>query len=402
LLIAMALLGFGRGGRGRTVTAEFTDVRGLVAGAQVRLAGVPVGSVTAIRLGPDDWPRVTLALDGGVALHADARAAVRLLSLSGEHNRYVSIEQGSGPALPARAVIPRAQTTSPVELDAALTTFDPPTRTAIARALTGMSSTLHGDGPAIAATLAAAARALQQVQGLAGDVGIDGAALQTLVAATDRLSTTLAGHSNTLAAAVGSSSRITHAVANRATALSAGIADLPAGLDTARTALVHVRALISPAALLLRTAGPALLELPATAARVDRATRVAPPALGQAERLALAAPSAARDFSPVLREAAPLLRLLIPILKRSTPMLDQLRVRLPDAFSFFANWADFTSNYDANGHAARAGIVLSPTPDKVLSPSSNAAGQLQPPYLRTPGALEGQPWSDYAKSFVTR
>ena len=81
-------------------------------------------------------------------------------------------------------------------------------------------------------------------------------------------------------------------------------------------------------------------------------------------------------------------------------MLDQLRVRFPDLFSFFANWADFTSNYDANGHGARVGIVLPPTPTTVLSPSSDGAGQLAPPYLRTPGAMDGQPWSDYYKSFV--
>ena len=72
-------------------------------------------------------------------------------------------------------------------------------------------------------------------------------------------------------------------------------------------------------------------------------------------------------------------------------MLDELRVRLPDAFSFFANWADFTSNYDANGHGARVGIVL---------PSAPENDQLSPPYLRTPGTLEGQPWTDYRKSFV--
>jgi hypothetical protein len=112
------------------------------------------------------------------------------------------------------------------------------------------------------------------------------------------------------------------------------------------------------------------------------------------------APSAARTLQPVLEAAGPLLRVAIPVLRRLGPMLDQLRVRLPDAFSFFANWADFTSNYDSSGHAARVGIVLPPAPLNALSPSSDGPGQLAPPYLRTPGALEGQPWTDYWKSFV--
>jgi hypothetical protein len=103
---------------------------------------------------------------------------------------------------------------------------------------------------------------------------------------------------------------------------------------------------------------------------------------------------------PVLGFAGPLLRVLIPALRRVGPMLDQLRVRFPDAFSFFANWADFTSNFDANGHGARVGIVVPPAPTTTLSPSGHGAGQLAPPFLRTPGALEGHPWTRYWKSFV--
>jgi hypothetical protein len=102
----------------------------------------------------------------------------------------------------------------------------------------------------------------------------------------------------------------------------------------------------------------------------------------------------------VIRAAGPLLKVMTPVLRALGPMLDQARVRFPDAFSFFSNWADFTSNYDANGHAARVGIVLPPAPTNVLSPSSDGAGQLKPPYLRTPGALNGQPWTSYAQSFV--
>ncbi|MEA2127059.1 MAG: hypothetical protein QOI80_3841, partial [Solirubrobacteraceae bacterium] len=89
-----------------------------------------------------------------------------------------------------------------------------------------------------------------------------------------------------------------------------------------------------------------------------------------------------------------------PVVERLGPMLDQARVRLPDFFSFFANWADFTGNYDANGHAARVGIVLPPTGTAEQSPDDTREGQLSKPYLRTPGALEGEPWKDFADSFV--
>jgi hypothetical protein len=44
--------------------------------------------------------------------------------------------------------------------------------------------------------------------------------------------------------------------------------------------------------------------------------------------------------------------------------------------------------------------VLPPASTKTLAPDSNGPGQLAPPYLRGPGSLEGQPWNDFAKSFV--
>jgi hypothetical protein len=81
-------------------------------------------------------------------------------------------------------------------------------------------------------------------------------------------------------------------------------------------------------------------------------------------------------------------------------MLDNARVRLPDFFSFFSNWADFTSNYDANGHGARVGLVLPPAPLNAIGPSENRSGALKAPFERTPGVLEGEPWTTFANTFV--
>jgi virulence factor Mce-like protein len=383
-----------------TVAAEFSDVRGLVEGAQVRLAGVPVGTVARIWLGPDGWPRAQLSIGDGVSMRATGTAAVRMASLSGEFNRYVSIVQGGGRPLQAGALIPRSRTTSPVEVDAALSTFDPATRAALKRTLSGLRVTLSGEGPALAATLRRAGAALTEVGQLSNQVQGDGASLRTLLSSAHTLAATLAARTPQLDAAVGQSASLMHTLAARSGAIATSVAALPQGLDATRTALARVKALAAPTTRLETDIGPAVAELPATAAELRDALVIARPALQRAATLARIAPGAATQFEPVLHAAGPLLALITPVLTRLGPMLDQLRVRLPDAFSFFANWADFTSNYDANGHAARVGIVLPPAPTNVLSPSSNGSGQLKPPYLRTPGSLEGQPWSDYFKSFV--
>jgi phospholipid/cholesterol/gamma-HCH transport system substrate-binding protein len=397
---AAAILVISSGPGRYTVRAEFTDVRGLVSGAQVRLAGVPVGQVGRIWLGRDGWPHAELSVDSDVRLRANARAAVRMSSLSAEWGAYVSVVQGDGLPLADGATIPRSRTTSPVQVDQALTTFDPATRAGLKRILGGLSDSLHGQGGALAASMQDGRAALSQVAQLAGAIGDDGTSLSLAVHSTRVIASTLAARRGRLADALDRTTRLLGTVAARASAIRASLTALPAGLDAAQSTLAHTRTLVSPAIRLLDEASPALAELPAASHELSSAMSAAGPTLTRAAQITAQAPAAARAAEPLLRAAGPLLTTMVPVLHGLGPMLDQLRVRLPDAFSFFANWADFTSNYDANGHAARVGIVLPPAPTNVLSPSSDGAGQLAPPYLRTPGSLEGQPWTDYFKSFV--
>lgn len=376
----------------RTVTAEFTDVRGLVVGAQVRLAGVPVGQVQRIWLGRDGWPRVDMAVDSDVS---PARAAVRMASLSGEFNRYVSVVQG-----PTTSFIPRSRTTSPVEVDQALSTFDPATERQLRVALRGLNTALAGQGPALAGTLRSSQVALTQVAGLADDVGGDGAELQLALRSTGAIARALAQAGPTLGQAVDRTSALLSTLAGRATVLGATVGRLPQALAATRRTLSRARRLIGPAEQLVRLATPAVRRLPRFSTELRDALVAGTPTLQHGAAITQEAPAAATAMLPVLRAAGPLLRVLVPVLRRIGPMLDQLRVRFPDAFSFFSNWADFTSNFDANGHGARVGIVIPPAPTQTLAPDSNGAGQLASPFLRTPGSLEGQPWKGYRKSFV--
>jgi ABC-type transporter Mla subunit MlaD len=356
------------------LTAEFNDVQGLVSGANVRLAGVDVGSVGRIWLGPDGWPRAQLDIDDDVSMRASGTAAVRVLSLSGEFNRYVSIVQGSGPPLSPGSLIPLRRTSSPVEVDQALGTFDPATRADLSAALGGFAGTLTGQGTSIAATLRDSQAALTEVGDAAEQVNGDGYELAQLLQSTDRFSSTLAARTPELSAAVDRGTSLLDVLANKATDISTSVSGIPPGLDSTDQALANARSLAAPATRLLNEAGPAFAELPATATELREALTAVRPALADASSVATVAPSAARTFAPVLRAAGPLLKVMTPVLR--------------------------ALNYDANGHAARVGIVLPPAPTNVLSPSSDGAGQLQPPYLRTPGALDGQPWTDYWKSFV--
>jgi len=76
-----------------TVVARFGSVSGLKDGAVVEIAGVKVGTVSAIRLDEKDYEaRVELAIDRDVKLQDDAIASIRTAGIIGD--RYVDITPG--------------------------------------------------------------------------------------------------------------------------------------------------------------------------------------------------------------------------------------------------------------------------------------------------------------------
>jgi len=103
------------------LTIEFTDVVDLVPQSQVKVADVPVGTVTDIAVGPDWTAQVTVLVNDDVALPPDARARVRTTSLLGE--KFVELRAPENPA-PGRiadgATIPLLRTGRAAEVEEVL------------------------------------------------------------------------------------------------------------------------------------------------------------------------------------------------------------------------------------------------------------------------------------------
>lgn len=102
---------------GFALTARFNSVSGLRVGADVEMAGVPVGRVTAITLDSDPMRRqaiVHLMLDTDMKLSADTIASVKTSGLIGD--KYVNLTPGgSEDILAAGDVI--EETESAVDLE---------------------------------------------------------------------------------------------------------------------------------------------------------------------------------------------------------------------------------------------------------------------------------------------
>lgn len=78
---------------GYTVSARFASVAGLRVGANVEIAGVPVGKVTEISLDKTTYDaNVVLHINKGVALSDDVIASVKTSGLIGD--KYIAIAPG--------------------------------------------------------------------------------------------------------------------------------------------------------------------------------------------------------------------------------------------------------------------------------------------------------------------
>ncbi|HZS15024.1 MAG TPA: MlaD family protein [Candidatus Dormibacteraeota bacterium] len=116
-----------------TVHAVFTDADGVPTAADVRVAGVQVGKVTAVAHDPNNpgFSVVTLQISNGnaVPVYSNGFAMVRPKTLLGE--KYIDLAVGNsaaGSAIPADGYIPVSHTSKDVENDEIFNAFDAQTR----------------------------------------------------------------------------------------------------------------------------------------------------------------------------------------------------------------------------------------------------------------------------------
>lgn len=123
-LLASTIASVGWGDR-ITYRAHFTDVTGLLAGDDIRIAGVRVGNVDEIRIVKRNTAEVEFSVDSEVRLATSTRATVRYRNLVGQ--RYVALTEGAGgtAALGEDGLIPVDQTEPALDLTALFNGFRP-------------------------------------------------------------------------------------------------------------------------------------------------------------------------------------------------------------------------------------------------------------------------------------
>lgn len=191
LVAAMLVVVFGefRFSSGNVYHANFSEASRLRAGQDVRIAGVPVGTVKALSLQPDNTVDVEFDVNGRYQLYTSTRAVIRYENLVGD--RYLEITSGPGELtkLPLGGTIVKANTAPALDLDALLGGLRPVLKGLDGSKINEVSSAvielLQGQGGALSSLLASTGSFTENLA--ARDQLIDGviANLNTVLASID-------------------------------------------------------------------------------------------------------------------------------------------------------------------------------------------------------------------------
>jgi phospholipid/cholesterol/gamma-HCH transport system substrate-binding protein len=116
IFLALGIFVAWPGRTGNKIVGYFSSAVGLYPGDQIRIVGVPVGEIASIEPRAEDV-KITMSVDSGVKVPADARAIIMSPNLVAARFIQLAPAYTSGPALPDGATIPLAHTAVPVEWD---------------------------------------------------------------------------------------------------------------------------------------------------------------------------------------------------------------------------------------------------------------------------------------------
>lgn len=410
LVIALASVLYAVTGSGSTreVRAVFDDVRGLIPGGDVTAGAVVVGTVTDVELNENDAPEVTMEINPDLELHKGAVANIRLASNAGAVNRAVDLTTGdpTQPELPDGAVLRGAQTDNPVDFDLAVSTLTPRVRSQIGRILGGLDDSLKGRGKDFDRALRHSGVTITETANLLAQVNEDGEALRDIVSQGNRVLGALATSPRDLGESVERTATLLRTTGNRQAELRSAVRDIGPALAGGRRLLDRLREAVPNTRALIADAGPVVDELRPFAKLIPPATRAAKPFFAESRRLVEDAPGQLARTRPLLRAAPPVLEATGPVAQRLNPVVDYMRVFAPEVVGFFSNITDSAAGFDQNGHMIRLAtqVISTPPPGPnngvTLGPSDCGPGLLAPPFSRTPGANECDPWDDFESSFI--
>jgi virulence factor Mce-like protein len=305
-----------------TFNVRLPGAAGLLDGADVRMSGVVIGQVTAVRRS-GTAARITAALDRRYApLRSDAHVIARSKSLLGE--AYLEVAPGSpgAPRLPEGGILAPGQAKPTQQLADVLDTFTPRARADLRAALRGLSRGVAGRGQDLNDTLGQAQQGTAALASLVGKLDVQRVALGRLVSSSGAIFDTLGEQQAALGTTIRAGEQIFRATASRDRELRSTVRALPPFLRRLRSAAAAIdgaSGVLDRAARSMQPAAAHIAPLLRNVRRYSPAARALledlPPVLDSGRRTLPAVERIARAAGPALVRSYPAFRELIPLMQ---------------------------------------------------------------------------------------
>jgi phospholipid/cholesterol/gamma-HCH transport system substrate-binding protein len=362
LVAALAIYLFAMRGSGHEYTLIFENAGQLVKGDNVQIGGRAVGSVKGIELTSHNQAAIRVNVKEPYApLREGTQAIIRLTSLSGIANRYVSLSPGpdASRTLDDHATLNTASTTTAVDLDQLFNTLDPKARADLQGVIEGSKTSLDGKGQQAAAGTEYFNPLLSSARRLVNETTADENALTRFIVSSSRTVTAIAERRDDLADLVGNANATTGAIASEQRALSQALTLLPTTLRRGNSTFVNLRATLDDLDPLVADSKPATKDLAPFLRELRPLVRDAKPTIADLSTV-LRRPGTDNDLVEATRKLPSFQKLASPAfssgtgaLKKGQPVLEFVRPYIPELVGWFRDFGVGAANYDANGHYAR-------------------------------------------------
>jgi phospholipid/cholesterol/gamma-HCH transport system substrate-binding protein len=381
-IVLIAVLLF-RGGDTHHYDLLFQNAGQLVKGDDVQVGGRRIGSIREITLTDDNRARVRVEIQEPYApLREGTTAVIRLTSLSGIANRYISLTPAPSSAkeLDDKSALPAGSTTDVVDLDQLFNALDPKARKDLQGVIQGFATQYDGRGKEAGQSAEYFNPFLSTSRRLVNQLTQDETALTDFIVNSSRAVTAVAEKRDDLASLVGNTNATAGAIGSENVALSQALGLLPTTLRRANTTFVNLRATLDDLDVLVAESKPATKDLAPFLRELRPLVRSARPTIRDLRKL-VTRPGTDNDLLDATRKLPRLQRVASPTfknsedaLRRSQPVLEFIRPYVPEITGWFHDFGQVTANYDANGHFAR----IQPMFNAFSFTDNEAGGVLRP------------------------
>ncbi|WP_064745472.1 MCE family protein [Pseudonocardia acaciae] len=325
---------------------------------EVRIAGVPVGLITASEPTDHHTSLVTLRIEPGHPIYDNAHVVLR--PVNPLNQMYITLNPGAPPAkeLPEGGVIPLAQTSRPVQPDEVLDKLDDRSRVALTSLLAESDNALANAPQTLGPDLKAADKSLKTLRPVVERLKVRHDNIQKLITALADISSALGHNDARLTSLVDSTQATLRTLAQRDAELSAALRELPGTTDELRTALDKTSELtheLNPALDNLQAASD---ELPGALSSVTDMVDPLRDTVHAAESVVSKAKEIVKDLRPITRDLREAFDDLAPV----TGCLDEYTAKVApwmyDLGAFTYNTNSMWSGSDKNGGFGRGHVTI--------------------------------------------